>query len=121
MDIRYTEHHLWARADADGDYLIGISDHAQNMLGDIVFIQAPTIGDKLLAGEVCGFVESVKTASDLHTPLSGEVVAINDSLNNAPEQLNDTPEDTWIFRLHADQTKEFLALMDSDTYRKFSD
>ncbi len=121
MDIRYTEHHLWARADGNGNYLIGISDHAQNMLGDIVFVQAPAVGIKLQTGEVCGFVESVKTASDLHAPLSGEVVAINDSLNNAPEQLNDTPEEAWIFRLHNEQANEFSALMDKNTYTKFSD
>lgn len=121
MDIKYTEHHLWARADGDGNYLIGISDHAQNMLGDIVFVQTPAVGSKLQAGEVCGFVESVKTASDLHAPLSGEVVAINDTLNDTPEQLNDAPETTWIFRLHNDQANEFSALMDKGTYTKFSD
>lgn len=118
MNIRYTEHHLWACAEADGSYLIGISDHAQNMLGDIVFVQAPTVGSGLQAGEVCGFVESVKTASDLHAPLSGEVLAVNETLNDAPEQLNDAPETTWIFRLKADSAGEFAALMDANTYQE---
>jgi glycine cleavage system H protein len=118
MQIRYTEHHLWASADNDGSFFIGISDHAQNMLGDIVFVKAPAVGDKLQAIQVCGFVESVKTASDLHAPLSGEVVAVNDSLNDRPEQLNDAAEDTWIFRLKANDAAEFATLMNTETYQK---
>jgi glycine cleavage system H protein len=99
MNPRYSEHHLWIRPNDDGTYLAGISDHAQNMLGDIVFVEPPIVGSKLQSGQVCGLVESVKTASDLHAPLSGEVVAVNETLRDAPEQLNDTPEETWIFRL----------------------
>ncbi|MFM9913073.1 MAG: glycine cleavage system protein GcvH [Methylophilaceae bacterium] len=117
-NIRYSEYHLWTRPDADDIYLVGISDHAQNMLGDIVFVQAPAIGAKLQAGEVCGFVESVKTASDLHAPLSGEVVEINGTLNDTPDQLNEAAEETWIFRLKADDAFEFSALMDDDAYHE---
>jgi glycine cleavage system H protein len=116
--MRYSEHHLWALPADDGHYLVGISDHAQNMLGDIVFVQAPALGSHWQAGQVCGFVESVKTASDLHAPLSGEVVAVNDSLNNKPEQLNDAAEETWIFRFKADDDAEFATLMDDDAYQK---
>ena len=116
MTIRYSEHHLWTRPAEDGTYLVGITDYAQDMLGDVVFVETPAVGSKVESRQVCGFVESVKTASDLHAPLSGEVLAINETLKNAPEQLNDAPETTWIFRLKATQPADFSALMDASTY-----
>jgi glycine cleavage system H protein len=102
MQPLHTEHHLWALSQADGTMTVGISNHAQNMLGDIVFVDFPAIGSKLSAGVACGVIESVKTASDLYAPLDGEVVEINESLQDRPEQLNDAPEQTWIFQFRPD-------------------
>lgn len=118
--LKYSHHHLWVLADGD-HYLAGISDHAQQMLGDIVFVEAPAVGSRLQAGAVCGFVESVKTASDLHAPLSGVVLAINSAISDNPELLNDEPETTWIFRLRADDPNELSALMDNASYQQTLD
>lgn len=93
--------HTWATQTEDGTWLVGISDYAQEMLGDVVFIDAPAVGSRVTQDQVCGLVESVKTGSDLYAPLSGEVVAVNEAVLSAPEQLNDTPYQAWIFRLHA--------------------
>lgn len=119
MQPLYTEHHLWIRPEADGTMSAGISDHAQNMLGDIVFVEFPTVGGKLSAGIACGVVESVKTASDLHAPLNGEVVEINESLRDNPEQLNDAPEQTWIFRFRPEDPAQSARLMSGDAYLAF--
>ena len=118
---RFSEQHLWVVPEADGSYISGISDHAQQLLGDIVFVEAPSPGSKLLAGQVCGLVESVKTASDLHAPMSGEVLAINPAISENPELLNDDAEGTWIFRFRADNPKDVAALMDNEAYQKTLD
>ncbi len=117
----FSEHHLWVLPDTDGTFIAGISDYAQQLLGDIVYVEAPPVGSKLQAGQVCGFVESVKTASDLHAPVSGEVLAVNDAIADNPELLNDAAETTWIFRFRANDTKDVSALMDKDTYQKTLD
>lgn len=117
----YTEHHLWVAINEDSTLNVGISEHAQHMLGDIVFVKAPTIGSILAQGEVCGIVESVKTASDLHAPVGGEVLAINDALENNPEWLNDAPEETWIFKMRAEHADAILKLMDAASYKKMLD
>lgn len=114
----YSEHHLWIVADADGSYLAGITDHAQQLLGDIVYVEAPIPGSKLQAGQVCGFVESVKTASDLHAPVSGVVLAVNADVKENPEILNDSAETAWIFRFRPDNPKEINTLMDSSAYQR---
>lgn len=119
MQPLYTEHHLWICPQTDGTMLAGISNHAQNMLGDIVFIDFPTIGSTLSAGNACGVIESVKTASDLHAPWDGEVLAINESLRDRPEQLNDTPETTWIFRFRPEHPLQPECLMSADSYSAF--
>ncbi len=119
MSYQYTEHHLWILPQADGSITAGITAHAQNMLGDIVFVDMPSIGSRLQAGAPCGVVESVKTASDLHAPLDGEVLEVNDSLRDRPEQLNDTPESAWIFRFRPDDMAQAAALMDAEAYRDF--
>ena len=118
--LKYSSHHLWVLADGDS-YLAGITDHAQQLLGDIVYVEAPAVGSKLQAGVVCGFVESVKTASDLHAPLSGVVLAINNAISDNSELLNDEAEATWIFRLRADDANELSALMDSTAYQQTLD
>ncbi len=119
MQTLFSEHHLWIHPQADGTMTAGISNHAQNMLGDIVFVEFPAIGSKLSADNICGIVESVKTASDLHAPLDGEVVAINESLRDKPEQLNDAPETTWIFRFRPNDAKQMEKLMAPDAYQAF--
>lgn len=112
----YTEHHLWVVANPDGTLNVGISDHAQHMLGDIVFVEAPAIGTKLNQGDSCGIVESVKTASDLHAPVNGEVLAVNEQLANNPELLNDAPEETWIFSMRPEHADAAFKLMDALAY-----
>ncbi len=119
MQPLYTEHHLWIHPETDGTLTAGISNHAQNMLGDIVFVDFPPVGSRLSAGKACGVIESVKTASDLHAPLDGNVVEINESLQDRPEQLNDAPERTWIFRFHPDDPAQVGKLMDEGTYLAF--
>ncbi|MGY1489420.1 glycine cleavage system protein GcvH [Methylobacillus pratensis] len=96
-NLQYTAEHLWVRQHEDGHWLAGITDYAQDLLGDIVYVEAPKPGSSISAGQPCGLVESVKTGSDLHAPLSGTVVAINEALQSTPEDINDKPYDAWIF------------------------
>lgn len=96
--LRYSTEHLWTKAVADGLWEAGITDYAQDLLGDIVFIDAPAVGSKLNAGKSCGVIESVKTGSDLHALVDGEVVEINQALINAPELINEKPYQAWIFK-----------------------
>ncbi|HEY8086037.1 MAG TPA: glycine cleavage system protein GcvH [Methylophilaceae bacterium] len=117
----FSKDHLWTLAETDGTFIAGISDHAQQLLGDIVYVESPAPGTKLQAGQVCGFVESVKTASDLHAPISGEVLAVNSAIAENPELLNDEAETTWIFRFRANDPNDVTTLMDKDTYQKTLD
>ncbi len=87
-NLKYTDSHEWARPEADGTVTVGITHHAQDLLGDLVFVENPTLGCKLKKGEECGVVESVKAASDIYAPISGEVVAVNGDLETAPEKIN---------------------------------
>lgn len=119
MPLLYTEHHLWISPQTDGTMTAGISNHAQNMLGDIVFVDFPAIDSKLFRGAACGMIESVKTASDLHAPLDGEVLENNKSLLDRPEQLNDAPEQTWIFRFRPESPAQSERLMSADAYLVF--
>lgn len=119
MQPLYTEHHLWVRPENDGSMIAGISNHAQNQLGDIVFVDFPAIGSQLVAGKACGTIESVKTASDLHAPLDGAVLEINESLRDKPEQLNDAAEETWIFRFRPSNSEQTGTLMSEPEYLKF--
>jgi glycine cleavage system H protein len=96
--LSYSTEHLWTKATTDGLWEAGITDYAQDLLGDIVFIDAPAVGSKLIAGKPCGVIESVKTGSDLHALVDGEVVEINQALINAPELINEKPYQTWIFK-----------------------
>lgn len=119
--FHYTPEHLWVRRLED-DYLeAGITDYAQDMLGDIVFIQMPGIGSRLNKGEPCGLIESVKTGSDLHAPLSGTVSAVNEKLADAPESINDAPYQAWIFRFKPDSMNDFSQLMDATTYQSLTE
>ena len=117
-DLSYSDQHLWLRASDDGVWHVGITDYAQDMLGDIVFVHAPAAGSNISAGMPCGLVESVKTGSDLHAPLNGKVEAVNTTLESTPEQINDAPYATWIFKLRPTDPADVAKLLDAAAYRK---
>ncbi len=118
-DLLYTKHHLWVKPIENGLWLTGITDYAQDLLGDIVFVETPAVGSNIIFGDACGLVESVKTGSDLHAPLTGEVAEINEALSNTPELINDKPYEAWIFKIASSSTHENL--MKADEYQKFLD
>jgi glycine cleavage system H protein len=115
-DLRYAKTHEWARLESDGTVKIGITDHAQNELGDLVFVELPEIGRKVTAGEECAVVESVKAASDLYSPVSGEIIAINEAVVDAPESVNQDAYATWLFSLRADSVDDLDDLLDAEAY-----
>lgn len=116
-DLRYASSHEWVRVEADGTVTVGITDHAQDLLGDVVFVELPEVGRQLKAGEECAVVESVKAASDIYAPLSGEVVAINEVLVDAPETVNGDPYGAaWFFRIQPADSAEMDKLLDADGY-----
>lgn len=116
-DRRYAKSHEWVLTSDDGVVTVGISDYAQESLGDITYVEVPAVGDALSAGEVFGVVESVKAASDLYAPVSGEVVAVNDALEAAPETVNQSPyADGWIMKLKISDAGEVEKLLDNDGY-----
>lgn len=117
VNLYYSSEHLWIKAGEDGAYLAGITDYAQDLLGDIVFVDAPKVGTSLKANEVCGLIESVKTGSDLYAPLDGTVVAVNTQLQDYPEKINEDPYDNWIFKFEAD-APNLEALLDAAAYRE---
>ena len=119
--LRYSATHQWARRESDGLISVGITDHAQEQLGDVVFVQNPALGSRLKQGDACGVVESVKAASDIYSPVSGEVVAINEQLSDAPEQINDDPYAAWMFRIQPDDVAEMDNLLDSKAYQKVAE
>jgi len=116
-DRRYAKSHEWALLEADGTVSVGISDHAQEALGDVVFVELPEVGKQLAAGQEAGVVESVKAASDIYAPISGEVIAVNEALEGSPEQLNAEPYQSWIFRLKPADASELDNLLDSSAYQ----
>lgn len=113
----YSNKHLWTKVSADGAWEAGITDYAQDLLGDIVFIDAPAIGSQLIAGQPCGLVESVKTGSDLHALLDGEVVEINQDLINSPELINEKPYKAWIFKYKPSEGDIGQSLLSADAYQ----
>jgi glycine cleavage system H protein len=116
-ELKYVASHEWIRDEGNGIVTIGITDHAQDLLGDVVFVELPEVGDELSAGDDAGVVESVKAASDVYAPLSGEVVAINEALEDAPETVNSDPYgDGWFFQLKLSDTSELDDLLDADAY-----
>jgi glycine cleavage system H protein len=117
-DLRYLKSHEWARLEADGTITIGISDHAQQALGDLVFVEAPEAGRRVRAGEACAVVESVKAASDIYSPVSGEVVAGNADLGGQPELVNSDPYGAgWIMRIRPEDKTQFAAMLDARAYQ----
>lgn len=117
-DLKYHESHTWLRVNADGVCTVGITDHAQEQLGDVVYVQPPAVGSKIKQGEACGVIESVKTAADVHAPASGEVIEINATLEDAPESVNSDPYGAWLFRMKLADAQELKALLDAAAYEK---
>jgi len=117
-ELKYTKSHEWVRLEGD-TATVGISDHAQHELTDVVFVELPSVGRKVAAGEACAVVESVKTASDIYSPLSGEVVAVNPELAAHPERVNSDPyHGGWFFQLKLAQPSEVERLLGADSYEK---
>jgi glycine cleavage system H protein len=118
-ELRYASTHEWARLDDDGTVTVGISDHAQDALGDVVFVELPEVGAALAAGDEAGVVESVKAASDIYAPVAGEVIAVNPALEEAPETVNADPYgDGWFYRLRPADAGELDELLDAEGYRQ---
>ncbi len=116
-ELKYASSHEWARLEEDGTVTVGISDHAQDALGDVVFVELPELGATLAAGDEAGVVESVKAASDIYAPVGGEVVAINEALEDAPETVNTDPyNDGWFYRLQVDDSSELGKLLSAEDY-----
>ena len=119
-DLRYAETHEWARIESDGTVTVGISDHAQDALGDVVFVELPELDMQVAAKGDAGVVESVKAASDIYAPVGGRVIAVNDQLEDAPETVNESPyENGWFFKLAPDDITELEQLMDPNAYEAF--
>ena len=114
-DLKYTKDHEWLRQDG-GEVLVGITDFAQRQLGDVVFVELPEIGRTLKQGESFGTIESVKAVSELYSPVSGEIVAVNKQLDTHPEAVNKTPHETWMIRLKPSAPDESAALLDASAY-----
>jgi len=117
-NLKYTDSHEWIRSEKDGTVTIGITDHAQEALGDLVFVELPAVGRKLQADEACAVVESVKAASDVYAPVAGEIIAVNDALTSSPEQVNQDAYAAWLFRLRPADPGFLAQLLDADAYTK---
>lgn len=116
-ELKYASSHEWARLEEDGTVTVGITDHAQEALGDVVFVELPEVGDSLAAAEEAGVVESVKAASDVYAPVAGEVIAINATLEDAPETVNSDPyNDGWFYKLQAADVSELERLLSAEDY-----
>lgn len=116
-ELKYRESHEWVRDGGDGTVVVGISDHAQNALGDMVFVELPEPGMSYEQGDACAVVESVKAASDIYAPLDGEVVEANGALEDSPELVNTDPYgDGWLFRMIPSASEQLGGLLDADTY-----
>ena len=118
-NLKYLDSHEWARVEADGTVTIGISDHAQGALGDLVFVETPEVGKSLNKGGAAAVVESVKAASDVYSPISGEVIAKNDQLGGSPELVNSDPYgEGWLFKIKPSNAAELQQLLDAKAYEK---
>ncbi|MEK0161030.1 glycine cleavage system protein GcvH [Pseudoalteromonas piscicida] len=116
-ELKYATSHEWVRAEGNGEYTVGITEHAQELLGDMVFVELPDVGDEVDAGEDCAVAESVKAASDIYAPIGGEIIAINEELEDAPETVNnDAYGDGWLFRIKASDESELDNLLDAEGY-----
>jgi glycine cleavage system H protein len=114
--LKYTASHEWIRTESDGTLTIGITDHAQEALGDLVFIELPAVGRKVKAGEACAVVESVKAASDIYAPVSGEIAAINEQVVTSPETVNADAYGHWLYKLKPENAADVASLLDAAAY-----
>ena len=116
-DLKYASSHEWVRSEGNGVYTVGITEHAQELLGDMVFVDLPEVGREVAAGEDCAVAESVKAASDIYSPISGEIVAVNAELEGSPELVNSEPYGTgFLFQIKASDESELAKLLDADAY-----
>jgi glycine cleavage system H protein len=120
-DLKYATSHEWVKIEQDNIVQVGITDFAQQELGDLVYIDLPKLGRKVTVREQCAIVESVKTASDLFSPVAGEIIAVNEDAADEPEQVNDKPYQTWLFRIQADDLADLDHLLDADAYQQLID
>ncbi|MBE1299256.1 MAG: glycine cleavage system protein GcvH [Alteromonadaceae bacterium] len=121
-ELRYSSSHEWVRPEGDGTFTVGISEHAQELLGDMVFVELPDVGDNVSAGDDVAVAESVKAASDVYAPIGGEVVAVNEDLEDSPELVNSDPYgDGWLFRIKAEDASEVDNLLDAEGYEQSID
>ncbi|MDC9606265.1 glycine cleavage system protein GcvH [Xenorhabdus griffiniae] len=118
VELKYTESHEWVRSEGNGEYTVGITEHAQKLLGDMVFVDLPEIGTEVNSGDDCAVVESVKAASDIYAPVSGKIIAVNPDLENSPELVNSEPyNEGWLFRVKIADESELANLLDAESYR----
>ena len=116
-DLKYNKSHEWIRDEGDGTVMVGITDHAQGLLGDLVFVELPEVGSRFAEGDEIAVVESVKAASDVYSPITGEVTAVNEGLADAPELVNGSPYgDGWLFRMRVDSADDLGELLDAEAY-----
>jgi glycine cleavage system H protein len=120
-NLKYTASHEWISTQADGTISVGITEHAQELLGDMVFVEAPAVGRKLKAKEECAVVESVKAAADIYAPVDGTVTAVNSELDTTPEAINQNPYGSWVFKMKPDNAADVVALMDATAYQAVVD
>ncbi|KMJ44853.1 glycine cleavage system protein GcvH [Xenorhabdus khoisanae] len=117
-ELKYTESHEWVRSEGNGEYTVGITEHAQQLLGDMVFVDLPDVGTEVNNGDDCAVVESVKAASDIYAPLSGKVIAVNPELEGSPELVNSEPyNEGWLFRIKITDESELTNLLDAEGYQ----
>ena len=120
--LKYTKSHEWLEVHGDGTATIGITDHAQNLLGDLVYVEVPEVGSEFNAGDPCAVVESVKAASDVYAPVSGEIVEVNDTLADSPETVNENAfADGWLFKIKLSNEAELDELLDADEYNELAE
>lgn len=118
-ELKYAATHEWVRNEGDGTITVGITEHAQDLLGDMVFVELPEVGDAVAAGDDCCVAESVKAASDIYAPVAGEIVAVNEELEDSPELVNSDPYgDGWMFKIKVEDASELDGLLDADGYRE---
>lgn len=121
-ELKYTKTHEWVRSEEDGSVTVGITDHAQDLLGDLVYIELPEVGNSYADGEECAVIESVKAASDIYCPVAGEVIEVNEELADAPETVNnDAYGDGWLFRIQPTDDGAVADLMDAGEYQEMAE
>lgn len=121
-ELKYAKSHEWVRSEGNGEYTVGITEHAQELLGDMVFVDLPEVGREVDAGEDCAVTESVKAASDIYAPISGEIIAVNEELDSSPELVNSAPyAEGWLFRIKANNESELNQLLDAEGYQELVD